>query len=177
MLRDKGTYSRKKQRSEYIYIYISRYFTLPLRALCGSANKWIFHWLGRGWRRREEVEELAAQRRSYNWFQSKRGGRSIEPKSVPTEPDIEKFAAHPREIRLRVEEKGGEGGEGRRRGKKRRCSTDRQIGRLLGLTGSGLEVAKFFSNFSPFLIRQLTDLRQVERITGGPDQSDQFKSL
>lgn len=28
-------------------------------------------------------------------------------------------------------------------------ATDRQIGRLLGLTGSGLEVAKFFSNFSP----------------------------
>lgn len=32
-------YSRKKKRSEYIYIYISRYFPLLLRALCGSANK------------------------------------------------------------------------------------------------------------------------------------------
>lgn len=59
------------------------------------------------------------------------------------------------------------GWRGRRRGKKKR-KTDRQIGRLLGLTGSGLEVAKFFSNFPPpppFLIQQLTDLRQVERIT------------
>lgn len=43
-------------------------------------------------------------------------------------------------------------------------SLDRQIGRVLGLTGP-YTPCNFFRTFCPFLIQQLTNLRQAEQIT------------
>lgn len=100
-------------------------------------------------------------------------GRSIE--FVPTEPDIEKFAAHPREIGLRVE---GEGGEGEEE-KKEDGQTDWPTTRTDWFWSRGSQV--FFQLFSPFshptTNRSSTGRTDYTDNPGPARLSDQFKTL